>query len=140
MTATRECGYRRTQWYNPMIDVYEANLDCSETMVPCDPQLPGLESVEPNLVSSRLYFEGSQFARGSSHSPVLDIDFAARLVPSSTEGHFHLYLDGLTLSWPEYENLLSALADAGVIERGYFDASVRRQMTCVRPPGMVKGA
>lgn len=130
---------RRTEWFNPKLDIYEAgDHGRGEIMIPCEPRLDGLESIKPNLVSSRLFWPNSTYAASPMHSPVLDIDFAARLVPSSTEGHFHLYLDGLTLGWPEYKKLLKALADAGVIESGYYDASVRRQMTCVRPPGVMK--
>jgi hypothetical protein len=75
---------------------------------------------------------------GTWHSPVLDIDFEARLLPSSTEGHYHLYLDGIEMPWPKYRKLLEVLAEVGVIERGYYKASVRRQMTCVPLPGVRK--
>lgn len=67
------------------------------------------------------------------HSPCIDIDFEARLVPSTTPGHYHLYLDGLALHWSAYMDLLSALVDAGVIDEGYFNASEARGMTTVRP-------
>lgn len=73
------------------------------------------------------------------HRPVLDIDFKARLVPSTTRGHYHLYLDGLELKWPAYKKLLIALAEAGVIQDGYMRASIARKATYVRRPGVKKG-
>lgn len=72
------------------------------------------------------------------HAPVLDIDFPCRLEPSSTPGHFHLYLDGLVMPWADYEALLNALAVAGVIEHGYAEACIARKSTMVRLPGVQK--
>jgi hypothetical protein len=74
----------------------------------------------------------SSLRNDGRHSPVLDIDYQARLLPSATPGHFHLYLDGISLPWWKYQVLLKVLAWAGVIERGYYRHSVGRQMTCVR--------
>ncbi len=68
------------------------------------------------------------------HSPVLDLDFSATLLPSSTPGHHHLYLDGLLLPWWRYRVLLRVLAWAGVIEKAYYKHSVRRRATAVRLP------
>lgn len=63
------------------------------------------------------------------HSPILDIDFPARLVPSTTPGHFHLYLDGIALPWKHYARLLRALERAGILEPGYVEASLKRRAT-----------
>lgn len=87
---------------------------------------------EGNAYGSRI--EGP----GEWHSPVLDLDYAARLVESSTPGHFHLYLDGLTMTWEVYEELLAALAKAGVIQQGYARVSIARKGTFVRKPGVAK--
>ena len=76
-----------------------------------------------NLISSR--------TTSGKHAPVLDIDFPARLVPSRTEGHFHLYLDK-EMSWWKYKILLRALAFTGVIEWGYYRVSVKRRQTFCR--------
>lgn len=67
------------------------------------------------------------------HTIVLDVDVPARLVPSSTPGHSHLFID-VRVGWPRLRGLLHALADAGVIERGYADASIERGHTAVRLP------
>lgn len=71
------------------------------------------------------------------HYPVLDLDFYCELVPSSTPGHFHLYLDR-AIQWADYEALLDALADADIIERGYAEAAMRRKRTDVRLPWISK--
>lgn len=86
-----------------------------------------------NLVSSKLTYFDDNF-----HSPVLDIDFPAQLIPSTTEGHFHLYLDGLEMSWDKYKALLIALGEAGVIGQGYLSHALERGMTTVRLPGLKK--
>ena len=71
------------------------------------------------------------------HRPVLDIDFELHTVPSSTPGHFHLYLDK-PMSWAKYEALIGALAEAGVIEKGYASVSALREYTSVRLPWVKK--
>lgn len=71
------------------------------------------------------------------HAPVLDIDFAAQLIESSTPGHYHLYLDK-AMSWKKYKRVLRALAKAGVIEKGYAKASIRLGYSAVRKPGQKK--
>src|SRR5262245_3403875 len=109
-------GHERSQWFTPSLDDYEGSeAPRSEVLVPCRPLLHGLESVVPNLTSSRLYLPESQDAYGPLHSPVLDLDFAARLLPSSTDGHYHLYLDGLVMPWEKYSDFLHVMAHFGVI-------------------------
>ena len=71
------------------------------------------------------------------HAPVLDLDMDAFLVPSSTPGHSHLYIDK-AMTWRKYKRLLRALARAGVIEKGYAKASIRRKHTAVRCPWIKK--
>lgn len=73
-----------------------------------------------------------------THRPVLDLDFPCRLIPSTTPGHFHLYLDGLELDWNKYKTLLLALADAGVISHTYARESIRKGFTAARLPHITK--
>lgn len=84
-----------------------------------------------NLVSSLLVGR-------TEHSPVLDLDFECKLIPSSTQGHYHLYLDGIELNWDQYKELLIAFSKAGIISWGYLSASMMRGMTLVRKPGVSK--
>jgi len=92
---------------------------------------------DANLVGSRQ--AGVPEDEEAYHFPVLDIDFEANLIPSSTEGHYHLYLEK-KLTWKQYSKLLEALADAGIIEEGYLDQSLQREQTFVRLPGETKEA
>lgn len=71
------------------------------------------------------------------HTLMLDIDAPARLIESSTPGHFHLYVD-VPMRWGRYRRLLGALANAGVIESGYRKASVSKKATHLRPPWVEK--
>jgi hypothetical protein len=72
-----------------------------------------------------------------AHRPVLDIDFPAAVIASSTPGHFHLYLDK-EMPWDTYQELLRALEAAGLVEPGYVGASIERQYTSVRLPWIRK--
>lgn len=71
------------------------------------------------------------------HALLLDLDVPAWLLPSSTEGHTHLYVD-VQIREDAYFQLLDALANAGVIQRGYADASKRRGGTALRLPWIKK--
>lgn len=72
-----------------------------------------------------------------THKPVLDIDLPVKLIPSSTGGHFHLYIDK-EMSWGKYLLLLNALVEVGIVEQGYVDAASRRGYTAVRLPWIEK--
>lgn len=74
---------------------------------------------------------------GGQHKLVLDVDLPAQLIPSTTEGHFHLYVDTV-IEHDKWEALLIALAEAGVIEPGYMRASIARGFTAVRLPWVKK--
>ncbi|AYR00953.1 hypothetical protein PP636_gp18 [Arthrobacter phage Hestia] len=71
------------------------------------------------------------------HRPVLDIDMPAALIPSSTPGHHHLYIDR-PMTLRQYERLLNVLAEVGIVERGYVSASLDRGYTSVRLPWVKK--
>lgn len=72
------------------------------------------------------------------HTVVLDIDVPARLVPSSTPGHHHLWID-VEVDSDDYFELLLLLARLGIIEPGYAGASIARGGTHVRAPWIHKG-
>lgn len=129
---------RRTFWRAETLDFFPPSGD--ESWVETDERearryVPvkdtGGVPQDANLVSSRLDQEGK------FHMPVIDLDLPASLVPSTTEGHFHLYIDK-EMPWPQYLKLLKALASAGIIERGYYRASKKRKATYVRIPGQTK--
>lgn len=72
-----------------------------------------------------------------THRLVLDIDHPVHVVPSTTPGHFHLYIDH-PIKATAYWKLVAAMVDAGLVEPGYLGASERRGFTCVRPPWVRK--
>lgn len=72
------------------------------------------------------------------HVIAVDVDVPAWLVPSSTEGHSHLYVD-LEMSWEDYKEWLLASAKIGLLEEGYVNAAIQRGMTSVRTPWTRKG-
>lgn len=106
---------------------------------------PGASSEDPDAFGDREPADtweeanaiSSEIAGTNMHAPVLDLDYSAELVPSSTPGHFHLYLNR-AVTWPAYKKLLLALAECGLIEDGYVSASIDRQATFVRKPGVTK--
>lgn len=71
------------------------------------------------------------------HKPVLDIDMAVTILPSSTEGHHHLFIDK-EMPWSQYEKLLTVLAEVGIIEKGYLGACKARKHSAVRLPWIKK--
>lgn len=79
--------------------------------------------LESNVISSML--------PNGNHAPVLDIDISHKLKPSSTPGHGHLFLD-VELTTKQYDALLSALVEAGVVERGVLESFRNLGFTCAR--------
>ena len=71
------------------------------------------------------------------HTPVLDIDVPAMLVPSSTPGNHHLYID-VPMTWSQYKRLLNVMCEVGILEPGYVNASKERGFTAVRLPWIRK--
>lgn len=120
-TPTETFGQRR-RYYRVQ------NLNDSDTMPRADDRME-VEKEDANVVGS-LCVDGQ-------HRPVIDIDHPCQLVPSSTPGHYHLYIDVPT-SWPVYERLLWALADAGVVSVFYARAAAQRRQSFVRVPWVKK--
>ena len=88
---------------------------------------------EANLVSSRAVEKDGKVY----HYPLLDIDFQAELVPSTHEGHYHLYLNRL-IPWEDYFELLTVLQKVGIIQPGVLKAAEISKETCVRLPWIKK--
>jgi len=82
-----------------------------------------------NVVSSLL--------TNGKHAPAIDIDVPAMLIPSSTPGHSHLYID-CELSWRDYTRLLKTLARVGIVEYGFYRSAVRRGSSMLRLPHIRK--
>lgn len=93
-----------------------------ETRTPTTPQ-------DSDVVSSAL--------PGGQHAPCIDIDVPMTVVPSSTPGHGHLYID-VPMTWEDYERLLTVMAEVGIVEQGYLRASRTRKATHLRLPWVAK--
>lgn len=78
---------------------------------------------EANLVSSQ--------CENGMHAPALDIDLPCRLVPSQTEGHFHLYIDK-QMTWDKYCDLMDVLVDVGILEEKYVKMCKKDQRSYLR--------
>ena len=93
---------------------------------------PALSIVEANVSTSiREDRDG--------HALLIDLDVPAYLVPSSTPGHSHLYVD-VAIPQATYFRLLDLLAEAGVIQYGYANSSKHRGGTALRLPWIKKEA
>jgi len=79
------------------------------------------------------------FDENMKHVIALDLDIPAHLVPSSTEGHSHLYIDVPGgVKHEDYMELVALLGRIGVIEDGYAAVSLRRGFTDLRLPWVAK--
>lgn len=67
--------------------------------------------------------------------PNTENDFV--LVPSTSPGHFHLYVD-VAIPWETYQLLLLRLGEEGILESGFVGVSLAREATFVRKPGHLK--
>lgn len=64
-------------------------------------------------------------------------DHLFMLVPSTTPGHWHLYVDK-PMSWEAYEEVLAKMVKLRIISAEYFGMSIQRGMTRLRMPGVRK--
>lgn len=88
---------------------------------------------QANLVSSNV--DGKE----GMHMPCLDLDIPHEYIPSSTEGHGHLYLN-VEVPEDKYFALLDLLEECKILEPGYVRASKAKGGTYLRPPGVKKKA
>lgn len=92
-----------------------------------------------NSVGSRIISGGNKFmGHYAGHKPVLDLDMDVMLLPSSTPGHHHLYIDH-AIPWNEYSLLLNVLEHVGILQPGYVRASHARRESFLRTPWTRKG-
>lgn len=83
-----------------------------------------------NLISSKV--------KGTTrHKPIFDLDFEAALLPSSTEGHYHLYLDK-ELTNDQMERLVRVLHEIGILAQGNLNQWTRNKAQFLRVPWVRK--
>lgn len=109
----------RKTYYQEHLDRYGMNAPAKEEA----------DMDTANLVSSEL--------PNGMHAPALDLDFACHLVPSSTMGKFHLYIDK-EITWDQYRHLLNGFYRAGLIEYEWYQNAMRDERTYVRLPHVKK--
>lgn len=80
---------------------------------------------EATLISSRIAGQATD-----AHVIAVDIDLPCHLIETSPGKH-HLIIEK-ALTWPQYETLLCALANCGVVEPGFVAASLERKSTELR--------
>lgn len=128
----------RKQYYNPLLSrSYWKNKTLKQIQKFVDDNYGGKQPLHTptktkpaNLVSS--------LCTDGRHRPALDIDVPCELIPSSTEGHHHLYFPTVALSWKQYQKLLKVLGECGIVEEGYVKASIDRGQSFLRAPGVKK--
>lgn len=88
---------------------------------------------ESNSIGSRVITSDRYIGHYMAHKPVLDLDMDVMVLPSSTPGHHHLYIDK-ALPWNEYSLLMNVLAHVGILQHGYVAASHHRAESFLRTP------
>lgn len=103
-------------------------------------QVPKLETdiTKANLVGSRIEVSlKSAKTPQYRHKPVLDLDVSCMLLPSSTKGHHHLYIDK-ALTTEQYDKLLKVMVEVGLYNEGCYKTWKQHGSTFVRLPWVEK--
>lgn len=87
---------------------------------------------DANLIGSK-----ADILEPDGHLPVIDMDLPCHLEPSTTPGHFHLYVNKV-VAWDKYVAVLKAMYEAGLVEEGFYEMTVSRGESFVRPPWVAK--
>lgn len=114
-----ESAVERTYW----------KIDLGSSDAPDETGRRTSEEADANCVSSLLV--------DGRNAPLLDLDIPHRYVPSSTEGHGHLYLD-VPLDRDRWELLMTTLGAVGILEPGYVTAAIKRGHSELRLPHVKK--
>lgn len=93
-----------------------------------------------NLVTSRISAFDQRIFGEHAHRLVVDLDVPAYLVPSSTPGHSHLFVDLVIWDDETYFNLLDQLAAVGIVETNYANVSRAKGYSAVRLPWVKKAS
>ena len=101
------------------------------TDVPLGEYEPADQETRTSVDIDEAVLVGSETDEPGMHMPVLDIDYGAMLLPSSTSGHFHLYLNK-AVTWAQYKDVLMVLGEVGLLQKGFVDNSIRRGQSFCR--------
>lgn len=106
--------------------------------------------LDANVVTSKV----NGLISNSEHKPVLDIDNTVagkfffdlirfgyhdhlKIYPSTNPGHYHVYVDR-RMSWSDYCRWMECLVALGILEEGFYNASIARGYSAVRLPWIAK--
>lgn len=116
--------FTRRQWHNPELD--RVRGEGEHEYVPGGPLVEPSAEHPANLISS--------LCEDGLHRPALDIDVPMVVRPSRTEGHHHVEFPSIALEWWQYQALMMALANAGIVEPAYVRYSLERGQSLLRIP------
>jgi hypothetical protein len=85
-----------------------------------------------DIVTSAFRFEIKGFQ--SKQMIMFDVDIPMQVIESSTPGHYHVYFPNSYIPKEKLFNLLDAMAECGIVERGYAEASRARGFAALRLP------
>lgn len=130
---------RPLRWLLDRLQAFTVNWTPTEQEYALGRDRETSDLTEADVTSSLL--RPTTFAQdGDRHIIALDIDVPAYLIPSSTHGHSHLYIDVPGgIPHDGYMALVSLLAHLGVLEKGYAQVSRHRGHTDLRLPWVRKG-
>ena len=113
---------------------YRINLDHG---LPSDKGVQQLKPIPANVGGTANVMSSHSADNPGVHTPILDLDVEHMLIPSSTPGHAHLYINTI-MGTKKYRDLLVALLDAGIIQRGILDQFDTHGATFLRLPDVKK--
>lgn len=93
---------------------------------------------QADIVTSEFMEHYSPPGSTSRHMVMFDVDIPMTVIESSTPGHHHVYFPNTLIPKDKFFNLLDALADAGIVERGYSEAAKHRGFAALRLPWVSK--
>jgi hypothetical protein len=128
----RLISYRINVWAS---DGQSSNSESAQEERELEPDL-----TQAHVVSSVLRPEpGTKKKSPKRHMILLDLDYEAHLIPSTREGHYHLYLDVPDgVPQDKWEAFMTAAKEAGVIQEGYAESALKRGFACLRLPWVKK--
>lgn len=99
-------------------------------------RIPVPESLRP--LRARIVKEGQSVdqrepTHDERHLPIFDIDHPCVLIPSTTEGHYHLIIDR-PMSQSNYLLLMDTMVTVGLVQEGYARAARKRTAAWLRTP------
>jgi len=98
----------------------------------------GTDEIEDvSLPDANIYTSQIRWDSKDRHMIALDVDVPVQVFPSRKPGHYHLYIEK-PVSSTSMLRLVGLLAEMGVVEEGYANASIDRGFTALRAPWMPK--